>query len=283
MRVVTILVRAGTREYRDAEDEMAAVFRDRLPDVERHTVVVDNALPAETVEAGPGRVMIGGDNRAHEFSGFDRGIAHLGGAIWDFDFVHLATSAFNTLYTAYLRRLSSNLLCATRARPVCLGHVDCYNEPVDVLTYRSQHWVRTCFLFLPPTELKALGSLVSVPRSDLFFSGDPARPFREDAPISMGYRRFILDWLTGEDIGQGVRWHSSLQLNGDTLAFFEKKAASILNEHLLAIRLRALGCHLVDVSWLATLVRGRRDASIPWFTDWKSQLAERAEDRLVIA
>jgi hypothetical protein len=283
MRVVTILVRTGTREYRDAEDQIAAMFREQLPGVERHMVVVDNALPAETTESATGRVVIGGDNRAREFSAFDRGIAHLGGTIWDFDFVHLATSAFNTLYTAYVHRFGSDLLCAMRALPVCLGHLDCYNEPVDVLLYRSQHWVRTCFLFVPPSELKALGSLVSVPRPGLFFSGDPSRPFRQDAPISTTYRRYILDWLTGGDIGQGVRWHSGFELNGDTLALFEKKATAILNEHLFAIRLRAVGCHLVDVTWLATVVRRRRDARIPWFTDWKSQLAERAEDRLVIA
>jgi hypothetical protein len=282
MRVVTILVRTGTCEYGDAEAEIAAVFRDRLPDVRRHTVIVDNALPPEAIESAPARVVIGGDNSAREFSAFDRGIAHLGGAIWDFDFVHLATSAFNTLYTAYVHRFGEDLLRAMRALPVCLGHLDCYNEPVDVLTYRSQHWVRTSFLFAPPAELKALGSLVSVPRPDLFFSGDPARPFREEAPISTAYRQFILDWLAGEDIGQGVRWHSGFRLSGDTLALFEKKAAAILNEHLFAIRLRALGCRLIDVSWLATVVRRRRDACIPGFADWKSQLSERAEDRLVI-
>jgi hypothetical protein len=244
--------------------------------------VVDNALGPDFVEAIGDRAVVGGDNSAREFSAFDRGLEYLGGQIWDFDFVHLATSAFNTLYTAYLDRFDTDLLRAVRGRSVCLGHVDCYNEPVDVFTYRSQHWLRTSFVVLPPSEVKALGSLVSVHDRALFFTGDSTRPFREDAPLSDNYKRYIMDWLEGQDIGQGVRWHSGFALTPETLASFEKKALAILNEHLFAIRLRALGCRVVDVTWLASVYPQAAGRGVPWLTDWRRQLSQRTADRLVI-
>ena len=283
MRIVTIFVRFGTKDYPGAEEELNGIFSRRLGGVDRYTVVVDNALPRDFVEETGHRVVLGGDNRMHEFSGFDRGISFLGSRIWDFDLVNLATSAFKMLYTAYLDRFDMNLLREIEGRPVCLGHVDCYNEPVDILTHQSQHWVRTSFVVLPPAEVKALGSLVSVSDRASFFTGDATRPFRDDAPLSQVYRRYIQEWLNGGDIGQGVSWHSSFALTAETLPAFEKKTLAILNEHLLAIRLRAQGCRLVDVTWLAGVHGSRSGDQMEWSPNWKRQLAERTEDRVVIA
>ena len=83
-----------------------------------------------------GSVLIGGDNSSREFSAFDRALEFAGADIWSYDFVHFATSAFNTLYVAYLERFVPSLLAAAAGRPACIGHIDCYNEPVEVATYR---------------------------------------------------------------------------------------------------------------------------------------------------
>jgi len=194
--------------------------------------------------------------------------------------VHFATSAFKTLYVAYLDRFDLEVLGAMNGRPVCLGHLDCYNEPIDVLAYRSQHWVRSCFFFLPPAEVKALGRFAFVGDGRPFFSGDPDAPFRSDAPISANYREYIVRWLAGADIGQGVSWHSGFALSRETRPAFEHKAMSILNEQLLGIRLRALGCRLIDVTWLSTELRRKRPAEIPWSAGWREQLANRETDAL---
>jgi hypothetical protein len=132
-----------------------------------------------------------------------------------------------------------------------LGQIDCFNEPVEILSFRSQYWMRSCFLFLRPCELRALGSLVTVNRSSGFFSGDPAAPFAKSARLSSNYRENITGWLTGRDIGQGVTWHSAFEMNQERLGYFEEKTMTILNEHLLSIRLRALGCSAIDVTWLS--------------------------------
>jgi len=254
-----------------------------MPDVDRTVVTVDNALPREAVRERDGGVLLGGDNTAREFSAFDRAVEFVGSDIWSYDLVHFATSAFNRLYVAYLERFDARLLEALAGRAACVGHIDCYNDPIEVRTYRSQHWIRTCFFMLPPAEVRALGSFVSVPDDRRFFSGDPNEPFRVDAPISLRYREYITQWLTRGDIGQGVEWHSRFALTRETLPGFEQKARTILNEQLLGIRLRALGCPLVDATWLSAMLRRRSPAEIAWTTPWREQLANRDRDAIRLA
>ncbi len=284
MRVLTLLLRYGTAKYPEAESQIEDIFARQMPEVDRRTLIVDSALPPEHKEVvGPDRTVIGADNRFSEWSAADQGIEFLGQEIWSYDLVHLATAAFNTLYTAYLERFSMAMLRAIAGRPVCLGHIDCYNEPVRLLSFYSQHWLRTSFVFLPPTELKALGSLVAFRDSARLFSGDPNSPFRADAPLSQNYRGYIYDWLTGGDIGQGVQWHSGFGLTQATLPYFQQKTLAILNEHLFSLRLRAMGCRLIDVNWMASRLLLHPGEPIPWTLGWRDQLAERQFDKLVLA
>jgi hypothetical protein len=281
LRVLTILARFGSDQYTDAEDDIAELFARQMPMVERQVVIVDNALPRDVVgRRDDGSVLIGGDNSTREFSAFDRALEFVGAEIWQYDFVHFATSAFKILYVAYLERFVPSLLAAAAGRPVCIGHIDCYNEPIELGAHRNQHWIRTCFFFLPPAEAMALGSFVSVADGRKFFSGDPAAPFRADAPLDQRYRGYITDWLTGAGVGQGVTWHSTFSLTPGTLEGFEQKARMILNEQLLAIRLQALGCRLVDVTWLSAMLRKYEPREISWSASWREQLANRDRDAL---
>jgi hypothetical protein len=282
LRVLTILARFGSSQYADADKEIADIFRRQMREIDRSVVIVDNALPRDLLERLDGAVLIGGDNTSHEFSAFDRALDFLGSDIWSYDLVHFATSAFKTLYVAYLDRFDAPLLQRVTGQAVCVGHLDCYNEPIEVLTYRSQHWIRSCFFFLSPTDVKALGSFASIADGSRFFSGDPEAPFRVDAPISRRYREYLTEWLTGQDIGQGMEWHSSFSLTQETLTAFEQKARAILNEQLLGIRLRALGCRLVDVTWLSTTLRCGSPREVPWATPWREQLANRDRDALTV-
>jgi hypothetical protein len=279
-RILTILARFGTNQYPRAEPDIDEIFERQLPEVQRTVIVVDNASPRHFVERRPNGALIGGDNQAREFSAFDCALDFVGRSIWSYDLVHFATSAFRTLYVAYLDRFDAEVLGAINGRPVCLGHVDCYNEAIEVMTYRSQHWVRSCFFFLSPTEVKALGRFAFVNDGHRFFSGNPDAPFRPDAPISPNYREYIAKWLAGVDIGQGVAWHSGFALTDEALEAFEHKTVSILNEQLLGIRLRALGCRLIDVTWLSRQLRRQSPAEIPWSTSWRQQLANRDADSL---
>ncbi len=280
MRVLTILARYGEQQYASAERDIDELFRRQLPGVDREILIVDNALPAGLAAQDRHRCLIGGDNTHREFSAFDCAVSWVGHTLGDFDLVHFATSAYNQLYTAYLERFDERLLAAVARRSACVGHIDCYNASIGIGPFISQHWLRSCFFFTTPAQIRALGTFVSVPDPSRLFSGDPASPFRVGAPVSQTYQRYVIDWLIGADIGQGVTWHSRTSLTREGLSAFEFKAASIFNEHLLSIRLRAQGCPLVDVTWLSTAIG--RDAAVPWTLNWRQQLASRDRDAIAV-
>jgi hypothetical protein len=282
LRVLTILARFGSEQYAGAEKTIADLFARQMPQIERRVVIVDNALPRHVIEERRESVLIGGDNAAREFSGFDRAIDFVGSEIWTYDLVHFATSAFYTLYVAYLERFDTALLQAAAGWPACIGHIDCYDESIGLRGFRAQHWIRSCFFFLPPSEVKALGSLVSVPPDVAWFSGNPQQPFCDDAPLTQRYRDYITRWLTGSGVGQGVEWHSRFALTHETLRAFEQKAVAILNEQMLSVRLQALGCRLVDVTWLSTMLRKRAGVERLSNTSWREQLAGRDRDARVV-
>jgi hypothetical protein len=281
MRVLTLLVRHGTAKYENAVGEIDAFFARQMPLVERDLVVIDNALPEEYEEAlGRNRVLIGGSNAGWEFSSWDSGIAYVGPRLADYDLVHLATSAFRMLYTRYLDRISEVMLRLVLRRGAAVGHIDYFNDPIMVFGRQSQAWLRSSFLFLPPAELKMLGSLVNVINQTALFTGDPTAPFRGDAPLSGNYQQYLLNWLTGDGTGQGVQWHSRFALSTDTLTFFQSKVVEILNEHLLSIRLRAQGCAMIDATWLAARAETLRAADQPLgpIPSWRRQVTERDTD-----
>ena len=240
MRILTLFVRHGSAKYGEALAELEAFRRRRVPSVAHETLIIDNAPSASTTRE-PGREVIQGSNRSWEFSAWDEGLAHVGRRVWDYDLVHLATSAFGELYTRYIDRFDPGLLDQVAGRAAAVGHVDYYGEPVEAMGYTLQSWIRSSFLFLPPAELATLGSLVTVSDREQFFSGDPDAPFRPDAPLSENYQRYIHNWLTGDGTGQGVTWHSRFRLDEKTLPHFEAKALAVLNEQLLAVRLRRQG------------------------------------------
>ncbi len=280
LRILTVFVRAGTATYAEAEERLDVLFATQFPEISRDVIVVDNLLPQGIHEKSAARVVVGGDNSSWEFSGVDMAVRHVGAALRQYDLVNVVTSAFEQLYTAYLERFRPEILTAVRGARACLGHIDCYNSAITIKSYRSQHWLRSCFLTLPVTELLVLGSFVSARHRAPWFSGRAEDPFAPDAPLCTTYRQYLMDWLLGKDIGQGVTWHRTLALDGPGLEMFEQKARTILNEHLLGIRLRAAGCRLIDVTWLSTVLS--RGGGVDWDTPWWVQLAERDRDAISI-
>jgi len=283
MRILSLFVRHGSKKYTEALADLREFHATRLPSARCDVLVVDNALDEHSAAIGdPG--VIAGSNRSWEFSAWDEGLAHVGPRIRDYDFVHLVTSAFRTLHTSYIERCDERALALVVGRRAAVGHIDYYNEPVELLGNRSQAWLRSSFIFVPPGELARLGSLVGVTDPTLFFSADPARPFLPNAPLSENYRRYVVDWLTGAGTGQGTIWHSRFVLKKATLPFFQAKALAILNEQMLAIRLRGQGCELVDATWLATQAARRGRASSPLgIPHWIDQLAGRDTDAIAVA
>jgi len=276
LRIATVLVGHERPVYLEKARKIGALLDATAPDAVREMVIVDNSRPRIEFERVDDRtVIIGGDNSMREFTAWDRGLAHLERTRSNPDFVHFATSAFDALYANYLERFDTRMLEAARAARAVVGHIDHYDEPVEVLGRSSQPWIRTSYFFVPNEAVRAVRSVVSFEDSQGLFSGDPRSPFLPDAPICKRYREYIVSWLTGDGTGQGVVWHSRFDLAEDTLPTFEAKTMAILNEHLLSLRLREAGYPVVDVTWLA----GRLDVApaqeIEWTRPWQNQVAER--------
>lgn len=282
MRILTILARHGRERYACALADLRAFQATQLGSARCDLLVVDNAPgPLSVGPEDPETIPASDADR--EFSAWDAGLAHVGARLQRYDLVHLVTSAFRMLHSRYVDRCDARTLRRIVGTRAAIGHVDYYDDPVELLGARSQHWLRSSFLFLPPAELLALGPLAGVRDRAAFFSGDAARPFRADAPLSPRYQRYLVDWLTGPGTGQGTEWHSRFALDQATLPFFEAKAIAIMNEHLLAIRLRDQGCTLVDATWLATWAsRHAWWPRRPRVPGWTEQLARRDTDAVVV-
>src|SRR5262245_1291084 len=112
MRILSILVRTDTEKVHGGGGAKRRSLQGHPPGADHATLVVDNALPGDFVEHRPRRTLIGGDNSSSEFSGWDRGIETIGDELPGYDLIHLVTSAFNTLDTAYLTPFTTKMLRA---------------------------------------------------------------------------------------------------------------------------------------------------------------------------
>lgn len=271
MKILCLFVRHGTERYPEALtllDEWYA--RHGLLD-QRTLWIIDNArditLTPETV--GPRVYLRSGDNHSWEFSAWSQAIRQLREEGATFDAVHFVTSAFNSLYTEYLRHFEPRMLEYTLAKKACLGHIDSYPKPIQLGNIVSQSWIRTCFFFLPWESVFSVFPWVAFPDGDQFFESRVSRQFRSDAPLSTDYQGHITAWLEGQEMG-GHTWHSPMSHGLQENIRFQQKAIAILNEHHLAITLRASGIKLIDFCWLYSL----RTTLLPLAVDPPAELEQ---------
>ncbi len=254
MKILCLFVRHGTEQYPEALAQLDHWYA-RHGLLEQRTLwIIDNALsPEQTpVQLAPRTLLHAGDNQAWEFSAWARALREASAESETYDLVHFVTSAFNTLYTEYLKHFHREMLTYTLAKHACLGHIDSYPQPVQLGAATSQSWIRTCFFFMPWKAAVALAPWAAHPDTIRFFIAPTTRKFRADAPLSSEYQANITAWLEGQDMG-GHTWHSPVRDGPQENARFQSKALAILNEHSLALTLRAAQIRLIDFCWLHSL------------------------------
>jgi hypothetical protein len=273
MRVLVLLVRYGSGKYGDALLDLDRIYQRYAPGVTRMTFVIDNALPGDlTKNLADNIVLMGGDNTQWEFSGWQRAIDAVDDEITGYDVIHFVTSAFRTHYTAYLDRFSERIVEAVAERPIATGHIDYYPYPIRLGTYVSRHWIRSSFWLINTVELLRLRGLITIADDRGLFSTQGDWPFAEGALLSRGYQELIHRWLTSsQGTGQSVEWHSRFDLSDETRTLFQDKSIAIMNEHLLSIRLRAQGTHLLDMTYLAEITEAKEPFP-QQFPSWRTQL-----------
>jgi hypothetical protein len=245
LKVLCLFLRYGMNDHPQGLSDLTNWYGQKMDPAQVTTWIIDNKLEGDVdgIDLQTGFRLLSGDNLQREFSGFQKVLIQHREEIESYDLIHFVTSAFNTLFTGYLDYFQPTQLEWVTHRPICLGHIDSYDEPVQVAGEISQSWIRTCFFFASPDTIYSLSSMVSFQEEQQFFSADGN--FLNQDQLSETYKQYITSWLTGETM-QGVSWHSEIP---DTKSFIGKSLA-ILNEHMLSIRLRKAGINLVDYFWL---------------------------------
>lgn len=276
MTILCLFVRHGTTKYADALGVLDAWYDTQGLRANRLLWIIDNALPPGTPpqRLAPDVVLRAGDNSAWEFSAWAQALREARAEGVACELVHCVTSAFNTLYTGYLRHFFADAPRLVLERRLCLGHIDTYDRPVEFGGRVSASWVRTCFFFLPAAAAWRLEPWAAYRDPALFFVSPDAKQFRPEAPLSADYQRRIRDWLEGQEAG-GFTWHSPVGATPAEVSRFQRKTLAILNEHSFAVTLRAAGLTLVDFCWLYTTQR-RSTGPSPAIPDEQAQIAVRS-------
>ncbi len=252
-------------KYPQALPRLLAVL-DRLRSVEVSLVLVDNGREGDWEHRVSENILqVGGDNRAWEFSGFDRGLEALDRWRPGADLVVLVTDAFQAYGDGVLELIDERVVeCALRLR-ACIGWMDSFGLQqcrIGNLTYDT--WLRSSFVFLPAESLASVRPLSGDLESLDLFGDSPEAPFSDAAEISENLRELLLEWLTTlepERSRLAERWHSRFELSAETLPLFRAKVCSILREHLLSARLREAGVACYDYRCLPLLAKqGRLDS-----------------------
>ena len=233
-------------------DILRALLARTFPGHQVAWTIVDNAyLRDEDVPPHEGADVIAGDRSSREFSGLDAGIAYVRRKHRPAPrsvFV-LANDTFHRSYgTDYLDGFERRALRGALRRNMAVGYVDCYPSEIRVLGLPLRCWIRTSLVFLTARTLDAIGKLaLPVPDDEVF--GGPEQFFREAAPLSENYRRYLQAWLFGTDEDDfKYHWHSARPLTPENFSEFKAKARSIMCEHYLSARLEALGVPIFRVN-----------------------------------
>ena len=247
MKILCLYLRYGANDYPGSFEKLMEWYQDKqqAANVDLSVWIIDNKIDKEYdgVDVVSGFRLISGDNSQREFSGFQKVIEKFRDEIELYDVIHFVTSAFNQLYTKYLEYFDLSHLYPILHRPIWLGHIDTFDQPISLLGSISQSWIRTCFFFLSPLNLYALNDINYLRDKSKFF--DKNSKLLNNGNIDDVYKKYLQEWLYGEQL-QGMTWHGKIKSDGE----FEDKALSILNEHMMSIRLRSNGVNLIDYYWL---------------------------------
>lgn len=253
--LAVILVQYNRQKYPQALRRLVQKTQS-LENTRTTLVVVDNLWPGDWYhEVSSDLFHLAGDNSSWEFSAFDRGRRFLAENNREFDLYAFVTDAFTAYGDGFLDLIDNHTLDYTLGLRACTGWVDSIFESFQAFDYRYVQYLRTSFLLMPAPVLKQLGTLTTPIEVSRLFSGDPAAPFRQDAPLSRNLQDFLITWLTGapSSIELERQWHSRFDLDESTLPLFEAKTLAILREHLLSARLLGQGAPCFDFRLLNKL------------------------------
>ena len=253
--VVAVLAALGPAHRRESLAALRQVLAAALPSAPARIAIVDNQLPGDVeIVVDPLTTLLSGDNRAREFSAWERGLDWLAslGALSKARAVILANDTLHRSYgDTWLRGFTERRTETALAKGGLLGWVDAYPRPIELFGLPLVDWMRTSLLVTRPDTLARLRPLTLPLDDSALFSDDPAAPFRLPSPLSARYRDYLLAWVTGDSSRTPefpFTWHSAAPLTQATLASHTGKLRSIVCEHYLSARAHAANVPFFDIA-----------------------------------
>jgi hypothetical protein len=246
---------------------------ERCASVDFTLVEIDNAdtdLPWMELGSEPvKRYCVGGDNSAQEFTGWDFGWRQATEILGTgFDIVLVTNDALlNSKDINQLSVVDDQLLHVLVRHGMVAGWVDTfarvYPDPVNTLTapYRifgdvTRQWLCSCFMLIPLDVFATVFPLTRLTDSSSLYNEDFSQGiFQRDCGLSEGYQDFLITHQSRVWMRNGKRGY---QINRETFDKFRAKTRSIINEHLLGIRLRKAGCPLLSLPALYGMKPGMK-------------------------
>ncbi len=259
-RIVIIYLIYGDQYLDSGLTNLKLVAERMFPEREKVTLVVDNVIrqsESYSIDHQLTNRVIGGDNRTHEFSGWDHGykVACEEYALRDEDIILFANDTFHRrVGLSYLNELTPELLRGHSMTGSTVGYCEDFPRDVRLMGIKYRSWIRSNIFFHPKPIADRLVPLAFPLPPDEIFSGT-TEPFWSDTDqISDNWKAYISSWMFGTEDSNypeyRLHWHAAAQPNAKNLSFFQTKARCILSEHYMAARLFDWGIPIIDFNML---------------------------------
>ena len=223
-------------------------------------IIVDNASHACSADRSwtNGDLVISGDNRMHEFSGWERGygIACDEFKLTNDDLILFANDTFDRqAHRGYLDALDRRLVENRNVRVSSIGYRDDLPRDARLLGLVHRWWFRSNIFIHPKATVDSLWPLCfPVTGKELFSDDHPGTIWNGSDLISENWKAYVSCWLYGACDPRfpeyKLVWHRAQPLTADNRKFFQMKALCILSEHYMGARLADLHVPVIDFNVL---------------------------------
>lgn len=252
-RIVSLYLVLGDEHVETGRQTLDRIFRQFLPNVPVTHVLVQNDQASYRENHELFDLSLLGDQSVFDFSGWDAGLKVLRdkGFLKEGDMLAFSNdSFFRTTGEKFLSYLTPELYENADPYDSVFGYVDDFPKKARIGEFEYQNWIRTCLFFIPYKFISKVGTLTTPLEYSQFFASDPKLFWTDTEILSTTFKKYIGSWLFGwEDSSfpeYKLHWKSHALPNENNFDFFKSKALTIISEHQLTARIRALNIPIVD-------------------------------------
>ena len=216
-------------------------------------IIIDNFLSENQTINKDDYIIFGGDNTAHEFSGWDRGIELLEEQyqLEKEDVILFANDSYFRNYDPELtNNFSESHLHIARRKKALIGVLDTFPEPMIIDGKERKCWVRSnCFL-MSFELVKLINGIQYVRPIGELFSGVVDPFFMPNGNLPEKYQAYLNIWLFREEsplLAWRHHWYKSAPLSIENIDMMRLKAYCIISEHALSWRVSDRGGRLINI------------------------------------